>query len=253
MNNSIARFSFGFSDVRVILIGGEPWLVAKDVCDVLGIKNVSDALDRLDQDEKQLTNTSKADIASNDSDGSVKPSAPDHNLLVISESGFYRLVMTSRKPQIKKFQKWVTSEVIPSIRKTGSYGKVQEQPQRQLAPQRDLIDYGQLIKSMPLLANDPILNALLAQRLAEQLSPGVESIDHPEQPLNITSIASNLGYSQKEIGSGAALGAFVKLRHKSLGTSQHGKYQVHVYLPSEVEKSVQEFFARSAKKLAAVK
>jgi hypothetical protein len=128
-----------------------------------------------------------------------------------------------------------------------------EQPLRQMAPQRDLIDYGQLIASMPLLAKDPILNALLGQRLAEQLSPGVKSIDHPEQPLNITSIASNLGYSQKEIGNGAALGKFIKLRHQSLGTSQHGKYQVHVYLPSEVENSVQEFFSRSAKKLTAAK
>jgi KilA-N domain len=128
-----------------------------------------------------------------------------------------------------------------------------EQPIRQLPPVRDAIDYLNAINSHPVLAKDPILVALVGQRLAEQLSPGVKSIDHPEQPLNITSIASNLGYSQKEIGNGAALGKFIKLRHQSLGTSQHGKYQVNVYLPSEVENSVQEFFARSAKKLAATK
>jgi prophage antirepressor-like protein len=237
MDKSIACFSFGFSDVRVVLIDGEPWLVAKDVCGVLGLVDVNRSLDRLDEDEK----------------GAHSMSTPGGNqvMAIISESGFYRLVMTSRKPQVKKFQKWVTSEVIPSIRKTGSYS-VTEQPQRQLTPQRDLIDYVNACRLIG-IDNDPIIKSLLTQRMSEQLSPGVKSINHSEQPLNITSIASNLGYSQKEIGNGAALGAFVKLRHQSLGTSQHGKYQVHVYLPSEVESSVQEFFSRLAKKLLATK
>jgi prophage antirepressor-like protein len=107
MTTSIVQFQFGFSDVRVVLINGEPWLVAKDLCEVLGIKNHSDACDRLDEDEK--------DIASTDTLGGSQ------GMVVISESGFYRLVMTSRKLEVRKFQKWVTSVVIPSIRKTGVY------------------------------------------------------------------------------------------------------------------------------------
>jgi hypothetical protein len=92
------------------------------------------------------------------------------------------------------------------------------------------------------LQNDPILKSLVTQRLCEQLSPGVKTIDAPEQPLNVTSIASNLGFSQQSIGNGSKLGKHIAARHQPLGTSQHGKYQVNVYLPSEVESSVIEFF-----------
>lgn len=107
MTNSIVQFQFGFNDVRVVLVDNEPWLVAKDVCEVLGLSDVSKACERLDEDEKG-TNT-------------IRTLGGEQEMIVISESGFYRLVMTSRKPQVKKFQKWVTSEVIPSIRKTGGY------------------------------------------------------------------------------------------------------------------------------------
>jgi prophage antirepressor-like protein len=107
MTTSIVQFQFGFNDVRVVLIDGEPWLVAKDVCEVLGLADVSRSCERLDDDEKD-THT-------------VSTLGGDQDMIVISESGFYRLVMTSRKPSVKKFQKWITSEVIPSIRKTGTY------------------------------------------------------------------------------------------------------------------------------------
>jgi desulfoferrodoxin (superoxide reductase-like protein) len=114
---------------------------------------------------------------------------------------------------------------------------------RQLPPVRDAIDYLNAINSHPTLSKDPILLSLLTQRLAEQLSPGVKAIGAPEQPLNVTSIASNLGFSQKAIGNGSALGKYIAARHQPLGTSQHGKYQVNVYLPSEVDATVHEFFA----------
>lgn len=114
MTSSIVQFQFGFSDVRVVLVDSEPWLIAGDVCDVLGLGNVSKACERLDEDEKGIT--------SSDTLGG------NQDVLIISESGFYRLVMTSRKPEVRKFQKWVTSVVIPSIRKTGSYSIAPEIP-----------------------------------------------------------------------------------------------------------------------------
>jgi hypothetical protein len=170
--------------------------------------------------------------------------------LVISEHGVGTWVHPKLAPILAM---WISPEFQFAVVELIEQQMQPKIEQRQLPPVRDAIDYLVAINSHPILAKDPILVALVGQRLAEQLSPGVESIDHPEQPLNITSIASNLGYSQKEIGNGAALGKFIKLRHHSLGTSQHGKYQVNVYLPSEVENSVQEFFARSAKKLVAAK
>jgi prophage antirepressor-like protein len=75
---------------------------------VLEIKNISDAADRLDDDEK-------SGVAIND------PHGRPQNTTVISESGLYSLVLTSRKPEAKRFKKWVTADVLPTIRKTGSY------------------------------------------------------------------------------------------------------------------------------------
>ena len=86
----------------------EPWFVAKDVCDCLEIINVSQACRTLDEDEKGIC---KVDTLGGSQD-----------MMLISESGLYTLVMRSNKPDAKVFRKWVTSEVLPSIRKTGGYG-----------------------------------------------------------------------------------------------------------------------------------
>jgi hypothetical protein len=95
-------------NLTTIEIDGEIWFIAKEVCDLLEIKNASDAVSRLDDDEKQT---------------SVLPiSGQNRNVNIISESGLYALVFRSKKPSAKKFRKWVTKEVIPAIRKTGSYG-----------------------------------------------------------------------------------------------------------------------------------
>jgi prophage antirepressor-like protein len=93
--------------VRTVIQGEDVWFVAKDVCDILEIKNNRDALNKLDEDEKG--------VALTDTLGGKQ------NTSIINESGLYSLIMTSRKPQAKAFKKWVTSEVLPSIRKHGAY------------------------------------------------------------------------------------------------------------------------------------
>ena len=98
-----------FGQIRTIVIDGEPWFigrdVAKDVCDILGIANPTDALNKgLEDFERARFNLGRQGEAN-----------------IISESGFYTLVLRSRKPIAKPFRIWVTSEVLPSIRKTGSY------------------------------------------------------------------------------------------------------------------------------------
>lgn len=108
INNELKNnFLFETKEVRTILRGSEVWFVAKDVCDVLELNNVTQALTRLDDDEKNT-------IILNEGIGN-----PEKN--IINESGLYSLILSSRKPQAKQFKKWVTNEVIPSIRKTGSY------------------------------------------------------------------------------------------------------------------------------------
>lgn len=96
-----------FGNVRIILQNDEPWFVAKDVCDCLEINNSRQALSRLDADEK-------ADVILNDG-------SQNRNMNIVNEYGLYSLVMSSRKPEAKEFKRWVTHEVLPSIRKYGSY------------------------------------------------------------------------------------------------------------------------------------
>ena len=107
-NNGIQLFSNpAFGNVRVLMRDDNPWFVAKDVCECLTIANTSDALSRLDDDEKGI---GKADTLGGTQD-----------VMLISESGLYTLIMRSNKPEAKEFRKWVTAEVLPSIRKSGVY------------------------------------------------------------------------------------------------------------------------------------
>lgn len=113
MNNEIQRFDFKGSSLRTLTDeAGEPWFVAKDVCDILGMSNPSMAVTALDKDEV-------AQIDPKDYLGSENRSNQAVN--IVSEPGLYKLIMRSRKPEAKEFQRWVTHEVLPSIRKTGGY------------------------------------------------------------------------------------------------------------------------------------
>jgi len=99
-------FNFESNQVRTVLKDGELWFVAADVCQVLNIGNPSMAVARLEEDEVTLSQIEGSHRATN----------------IINESGLYSLILRSDKPEAKRFKKWVTSEVLPSIRKTGSYG-----------------------------------------------------------------------------------------------------------------------------------
>lgn len=106
--NDILVFHYKSSEVRTVELNGEPWFVLKDVCAVLGISNHKMTVQRLDADEVSLTDLT-------DSMGRQQETT------VINESGLYNVILRSDKPEAKPFRKWVTSEVLPSIRKTGSY------------------------------------------------------------------------------------------------------------------------------------
>lgn len=96
-----------FGEVRTIEKNGEPWFVAKDVCGALEIANSNDAISRLDEDEKGVVLT--------DTLGGKQKTA------IVSEAGLYTLVLGSRKPEAKAFKRWITHEVIPTIRRHGAY------------------------------------------------------------------------------------------------------------------------------------
>lgn len=103
---AITPFNFGNHTVRVVIRDGQPWFNARDICSALGYSNTSKAIaDHLDDDERYNESLDRG--------GSQ---------LLINESGLYALVLRSRKPAARQFAKWVTGEVLPSIRQTGSYG-----------------------------------------------------------------------------------------------------------------------------------
>lgn len=110
MNNEIQKFDFKGAPLRTLTDkAGEPWFVAKDVCDILEISNPSDALKRLDDDERSRFNLGRQGETN-----------------IVNEAGLYVLVLGSRKPEAHEFKRWVTHEVLPSIRKHGGYMAGQE-------------------------------------------------------------------------------------------------------------------------------
>lgn len=110
-----------FGNIRSLVIDNEPWLVGKDVAEALGYKNVRDSLARhIDSDDK------RDGVVIHDSMGrEQKP-------IIINESGLYSLILSSKLESAKKFKHWVTSEVLPTLRKTGSYAKVPTDPRELL-------------------------------------------------------------------------------------------------------------------------
>lgn len=101
-----------FGSVRSITVNGEPYFVGKDVAEILGYGNTRDAL-IAHVDEEDRTVIQKSEIPTLD--------IPNRGLTVINESGLYSLILSSRLPSAKRFKRWVTSEVLPAIRKHGVF------------------------------------------------------------------------------------------------------------------------------------
>lgn len=99
-----------FGQIRTVIENKEPWFVASDICKALDIANTTQAVSRLDHDEKSMLNIGLSGGATN----------------CVNEFGLYTLILASRKPSAKKFKRWITHEVLPSIRKTGGYIPVEE-------------------------------------------------------------------------------------------------------------------------------
>ncbi len=106
--NELIPFNYNSYEIRVVKDEtGELWLIAKDVCDVLEHTNVAMAVKSLDDDEKGIRK--------------VYTLGGEQALAVVNEAGLYTLIIRSNKPEAKRFKRWITHEVIPSIRKTGKY------------------------------------------------------------------------------------------------------------------------------------
>lgn len=185
--SNLAVFDFNSNQVRVIEVNGEPWFVAKDICDVLDLSDVSKACERL-KDREKLTRT-------------LFVSGQNREVICISEAGLYRLILTSRKPQAEAFQDWVCQEVIPSIRKTGSYS-VEQKPTDAVAIAHSVID--SIFSKVPIkpeLVAGLKLNIAqkrlpeLAEDLEESRQLLINSTAQPHELLTPTQIGERLGLS----------------------------------------------------------
>lgn len=104
MNQIQQVFGYGMSQLRTVLIDNDVWFVAKDVCDILEVRNTTQAIARLEDDERTMLNIGRQGATN-----------------LVNEPGLYSLIMSSRKPEARAFKRWITHDVIPQIRKTGSY------------------------------------------------------------------------------------------------------------------------------------
>lgn len=122
-----------FGKIRTFVKDGEPWFVGKDVAEILGYTNSRDALSkRVDDEDKGVANCDTL--------------GGSQDLTVINESGLYSLILSSKLPKAKKFKRWITSEVLPTIRKTGQY-QITEFPQK-ASSIGEIVQLGKLIKEL---------------------------------------------------------------------------------------------------------
>lgn len=110
--NEVQLFNFESHEVRSLLLNNEPWFVGKDVADVLGYSNSRKAMaDHVDDEDKEVLTSRNVTLEN----------IPNRGITVVNESGLYSLILSSKLPSAKKFKRWVTSEVLPALRKTGQY------------------------------------------------------------------------------------------------------------------------------------
>ena len=168
-----------FGAIRTVELDGEPWLVGKDVATALGYSNTRDALDRhVDPEDKNTV---------------VNPDGNrgNPNMTIINESGLYSLVLSSKLPTARKFRRWVTSEVLSSIRKTGGYNLPKDYP----SALRALADTEE--KRLALLAENEAQRQVIAD--FEPVRQYVDTILHSKGSLATSQIAADYGISARAL------------------------------------------------------
>jgi prophage antirepressor-like protein len=236
--SNLSIFDFNENPVRVINMDGNPWFVASDVCRILEHTNTSVAIGRLDDDEKQQIDPKQ-----------YLGSVSNQDVTIISESGLYSLVLTSRKPEAKVFKKWLTSNVLPSIRKTGKYEIIPSQPVNTQLPQKDPME---LLTNAITVSNqtpDGYIKRLFDQLIVDRLSlvqntKQLSGVTEPVAEYTIVKVrAKELGYTLTQIGNGSALGTFVKKKVNSAFQERVGRYDVYHYeINNELDGAIHDFF-----------
>ncbi|MBL0419783.1 Bro-N domain-containing protein [Ramlibacter sp. AW1] len=195
--NQLVAFNFESHNVRMVMDAHlEPWFVAADVCAALDLPETHKAIARLDDDEKGRN--------------SIPTPGGNQDMSVVNESGLFNLVLGSRKPEAKRFKRWVTHEVLPSIRKTGSYasaGAVAALP----APTQDrvnaILSIGEAIAKVPGVKPGIAMAATLTVihentgLVVESLRKVLPAANEPICSLNPTQIGERIGLSARAVNA----------------------------------------------------
>lgn len=179
MDNKLMTFeNAAFGKIRTLTIDGEPWFVAVDVCRALEIGNPTDAMHRLDADERTLV--------------SIEGASNGLPVNAVNEPGLYTLILGSRKPEAKAFKRWITHEVIPAIRKHGAY--MTKSVLEQVLENPELV----LLMAQRML-EEQRKNELLQQelRLAKPKADFYDAFIHPECCTNLRATAKELKVPEK--------------------------------------------------------
>lgn len=202
-----------FGAIRTVELDGEPWLVGKDVATALGYSNTKDALAKhVDPEDKRQ----------DDGVAICDPMGREQHPTIINESGLYSLVLSSKLPTARKFRRWVTSEVLPSIRKTGGYTakpmtgyqQMMAETRRRNAQIQEARIYTELARRYKGTTYEQVLNAHATKSLSgEYLLPLPEA---GERLMSAGEVGAKLGISSNLVG---------KLSNRyNLKTDQYGKW-----------------------------
>lgn len=197
--NELQIFHYSGYEVRTVQVDEETWWVLKDVCDILSIASPHKVFERLDEDEKGWNQ--------------IPTLGGKQNMQIVNESGLYNVILRSDKPQAKPFRKWVTNEVLPSIRKTGGYHVSENPEQIKLEAQKARAE------AMLLNAKNRTFQTIMSAVQDKNLSPiaiqvfglkGLESVfgvdvgnylPQIEKTYTATEIGEMFGISANKVGS----------------------------------------------------
>lgn len=200
---SIAPFSYGSHQVRTVLVNGAPEFVVVDVCAVLDHTNPTMAVASLDEDERGLRN--------------VETPSGTQQMVTVTESGLYSLILRSRKPEAKKFKRWITHDVLPAIRKTGGYGVATFDPHN--------LDH---VAQLAATAAEQARQLAAAEQQIQRDAPKVEYVDRfvdPEKDyLLVRTFAAETGWREGD------LRAFLE-RRKIIYRDRYGQWQCYARKP----------------------
>lgn len=228
--SNLTVFDFESNNVRVVSVQGEPWFVARDVLKAIRSSTTVSAVEALIREElgeEFVTNQP------------LLTKGGTQSMLLLSEPATSLVIARSRTEWGKRMNRWIHVEILPAIRKTGSYNPNPE-PLRQLP---SAIEYLEAIKQLPDITN-PILKAALEQRFAEELGVSNALAPRTSVPVLAAVLARELGFDLKP-GEDAKLGKWVRKHHEPIGKAQHGRYTVCIYEREEIEPTIRRYFDRA--------